>query len=66
MGSLKSFVPRLAGMSGTVLVAGRLGVLLILGLVILLAITGTFGRESHKDAAQTVLAILLGRKNKPR
>jgi hypothetical protein len=66
MGSLKSFVPRLAGLSGTVLVAGRLGVLLVLGLIILLAVTGVFGRDRYRDAAQAVLVILLGRKNKAR
>ena len=39
-----------------------LGVLLLLGLVILLTVTGTFGREIHRDAAQAVLSILFGRK----
>ena len=39
--------------------------LLVLGLLILLALTGTFGQDRYRDAAQTVLMILLGRKSKP-
>jgi len=68
MGSLRAIVPRAGGMGAVasgIMVAGRLAVLLGLGLVIVLALTGTFAQDRYRDAAQTVLMILLGRKNKP-
>jgi len=64
MGSFKQIVSRLAGLSsavGTVAVSGRIGVLLVFGLITVLALTGTFGPRDRREAAQAVLAILLGR-----
>jgi hypothetical protein len=76
VGSLKSLLTRLAGLGFTgtsILVAGKLSIALLVGVMGLVAIVvstvilaGTFGCDRHRDAAQTVLAILLGRKNKPR
>ncbi len=68
MGSLKGFVLRLAGLGSavsTVIACGRLIIYLVFGLVAVLALTGTFGRECYRDPAQKVLAILLGRKLPP-
>jgi hypothetical protein len=71
MGSLKNSVLRLGSFSitvGGVAIAGRIGVLLGLVLIALafvlitvLALVGTFGADRHREAAQKVLAILLGR-----
>ena len=75
MSSFKSFAPRLTGLlltAGAIAACGQIGVCLVVGLIfllialiIVLAITGVFGSDRHKQAAQTVLAILLGR-NRPR
>lgn len=53
---------------GTITVGGPLGVGLVCGLIALvfaliavLALTGTFAEDKRREAAQTVLAILLGR-----
>jgi hypothetical protein len=61
MGSLKRVVPRVAGLvsaAGAIVVSGRIVAFLGFGLI---ALTGVFGRDDHREAAQTVLAILLGR-----
>lgn len=68
---LKSAAQNLAGLSSAaavIAVAGRTGVWIVCGLIALgfsliatLALTGTFGSERSREAAQTVLAILLGR-----
>jgi hypothetical protein len=73
--SFKSFAPRLTGLlltAAAISAFGQIGVFLVVGLmfllialIIVLAITGVFGSDRHKQAAQTVLAILLGR-NRPR
>jgi hypothetical protein len=64
VGALKSFMPRLAGL-GSLMAAGRVAVILFLCLVVLLALTGTFGVKEYRDSAQAVLRILFGRKDKP-
>jgi hypothetical protein len=73
MGSLMHAVPRLGGLFcvAGVITAGRIGIILAFGLVsvivaliAVLSLTGTFGRPGTRTAAQTVLAILLGR-NQP-
>jgi hypothetical protein len=64
MGSLKRVVPRVAGLvsaAGAIVVSGRIVAFLGFGLIAFLALTGVFGRDDHREAAQTVLAILLGR-----
>jgi hypothetical protein len=66
LASLKHVLLPVIRWSGTLILSGRLGVLLILGLVVLLALTGAFGRDRYRDASQKVLAILLGRKSEPR
>lgn len=75
MSSFKSFAPRLTGLlitAAAITACGQTGAFLVVGLmfllislIIVLAITGVFGPDRHKQAAQTVLAILLGR-NRPR
>jgi hypothetical protein len=72
--SLKHLMPRLGGLSSAavaVIVGGRIGFWLVGGLLALgfalvafLALTGTFASEKTREAAQIVLAILLGR-NRP-
>jgi hypothetical protein len=62
--ALRSFMPRLVGL-GSLMAAGRVAVILFLGLVVLLALTGTFGVKVYRESAQAVLSILLGRKDKP-
>jgi hypothetical protein len=72
--SLKHLVPRLGGLSSAavaVIVGGRIGFWLVGGLLALgfvlvafLALTGTFACDKTREAAQIVLAILLGR-NRP-
>ncbi|HEX6521119.1 MAG TPA: hypothetical protein VF070_14100 [Streptosporangiaceae bacterium] len=73
MGSLMHAVPRLGGLFcvAGVITAGRIGIFLAFGLltvivalIAVLSLTGTFGRPGTRTAAQTVLAILLGR-NQP-
>jgi hypothetical protein len=71
MGLLKHIVLRLGGGLSTaaaIAVIGRPGVFLGFGLIILIfslivivAMTGTFGPDGRREAAQAVLAILLGR-----
>jgi hypothetical protein len=58
----------LSAATATIAADGPIGVGLVCGLIALafslvavLALTGTFGRETHREDAQTVLAILLGR-----
>lgn len=75
MSSFKSFAPRITGLlltAAAITACGQIGVFLVVGLmfllialIIVLAITGVFGSDRHKQAAQTVLAILLGR-SRPR
>jgi hypothetical protein len=70
MSSFKSFAPRITGLlvtAAAITACGQIGVFLVAGLmfllialIIVLAITGVFGSDRHKQAAQTVLAILLG------
>src|SRR5260370_37702766 len=69
--SLKHTLLKFGGLStviGTVAVDGPIGVELVCGLVALgfclvavLDLTGTFAEDKRREAAQTVLAILLGR-----
>jgi hypothetical protein len=69
--SLKHTLLTLGGLctgTATVAVDGPIGVGLVcgllalgFGLITILALTGTFGQETRREAAQTVLAILLGR-----
>jgi hypothetical protein len=61
MASLKGLVPRLAGLS-SVLASGHLAVYVGLGLLVLLAVTATFGSDHYSERAQAVLRILFGRK----
>ena len=70
MGSLMHAVPRLGSLLcvAGVITAGRTCIFLAFGLVTVivaliavLALTGTFGRPGTRTAAQAVLAILLGR-----
>jgi len=71
MGSLKHTMLRLGGLSsaaGAIVASGRIGVFFAFGLIALafiliafLALTGTFGPQGRREAAQDVLAILLGR-----
>lgn len=68
MGSLKSIVPRAAGISsvaGAVMAGGQVVMFLLVGLLILIALTAIFGPERYRDSAQLVLMIRLGRKSKP-
>jgi hypothetical protein len=63
MGSLKRIVGRIVGLStavGTIAVSGRIVIFLAFALIAILALTGTFGPDRYRDAAQAVLAILLG------
>jgi len=69
--SFKPSLLTLGGLStaiGTIAVGGPIGVGLVCGLIALafaliavLALTGTFAEGNRREAAQTVLAILLGR-----
>ena len=71
MGSLKHAVLHAGGLSSVaaaIAVYGRIGVLLVFGLmaasfilITILALAGTFGARDTRKAAQAVLAILLGR-----
>jgi hypothetical protein len=64
MSSLKRIFWRLTGLSsavGAVALYGRIVILLTFGLIAILALTGTFGSQRCQQAAQVVLAILLGR-----
>lgn len=75
MGSLMHTVLRLGALSagaGAIAVSRPIRLFLAFGLIALyfnlvavLALTGTFGAQDKREAAQAVLAILLGR-NQPR
>jgi hypothetical protein len=64
MSPLKRIVWHVAGVSsvvGAVVVSGPIVIYLVFGLIAVLALTGTFGSPRCQEAAQVVLAILLGR-----
>jgi hypothetical protein len=73
--SLKHILLSLGGLSAataTIAADGPIGIGLVCGLIALgfsliatLALTGTFAEEKRREAAQTVLAILLGREQSP-
>jgi hypothetical protein len=62
LGSLSTAIAAMAvsGSVGVILVASLAGVMVVL--VAVLVVTGTFGKASCRSDAQTVLAILLGRR----
>jgi hypothetical protein len=69
--TLKRFALRLGGLSATlaaIVASGPSGIWLVFGLVatylllvVVSVLTGIFGEECRREAAQTVLALLLGR-----
>jgi hypothetical protein len=71
MGSLRNAADRVLGLSaatGAIAVSGRIGIYLAFALILLvflliavLALTSTFGPDRYREAAQKVLAIILGR-----
>lgn len=73
--SLKHTLLNLGGLSAaiaTIAADGPIGIGLVCGLIALgfgliatLALTGTFADDKRREAAQTVLAILLGREQSP-
>jgi hypothetical protein len=65
VGGLSTAITAIAisGRIGVVLVASLTGAVLLL--IVILAITGTFGSQRCRGDAQTVLAILLGRRRDP-